>query len=204
MKIERIHTHQDPRFSQVCLDQHGCFLADGFPFEVEILFGKNAVIRGDTSKLYPAVIKEFRQYAPHVTRFFDDLGHVVTEFPDPCLLTIPLNSIQPSQFCVDEEKVQAIRQFINTPEDIVIPLACCNGQYTAMDGHTRLYCAATKGWDHVCAIEQPGEAWLCKMVEEIQVRGVHTPNDLTLLPHTDYKAQWLSFCHRFFAELDKD
>lgn len=203
MKIERIHTHQDPRFSQVCLDQHGCFLADSIPFEVEILFGKNAVIRGDASELYPAVIREFRKYAPHVTRFFDDLGHVVTEFPDPCLLKVPLNGIQPSQFCVDEEKSQAIQRFINTPEDVVIPLACCNGQYIAMDGHTRLYLAAAKGWAHVYGIEQPAEAWLCKIVEEVQARGVHAPNDLALLSHTDYEEQWLSFCRRFFAESDK-
>ena len=40
MEIERIDTYRDERFSRRVLCQHGCFLADGVPCEVEIKIGR--------------------------------------------------------------------------------------------------------------------------------------------------------------------
>jgi len=37
MDIRRINTYTDPRFSQKVLYQHGCFLADEEPCEIEII-----------------------------------------------------------------------------------------------------------------------------------------------------------------------
>ena len=37
MEIQRINTYDDKRFSQAILLQHGCFLVDGKPYEVEII-----------------------------------------------------------------------------------------------------------------------------------------------------------------------
>lgn len=37
MNIKRIDTYDDPRFSKEVLLQHGAFLVDGLPYEVEIV-----------------------------------------------------------------------------------------------------------------------------------------------------------------------
>lgn len=74
MEIKRIDTYQDSRFSQKVLCQHGCFLADGIPYEVEIISDSEAVIRGADPSVYSTVIDTFRFYTPHITCFYDKSG----------------------------------------------------------------------------------------------------------------------------------
>ncbi len=64
MKIIRIASYDDSRFFAAALRQHGCFLVDGTPYEVEIISDFEAVIRGVDAAVYPQVIDEFRFYAP--------------------------------------------------------------------------------------------------------------------------------------------
>ena len=77
MEIERINEYQDERFSQKALWQHGCFLADGMPYEVEIISDFEAVIKGRNPGMYLPVIEEFRFYAPQITYFCDTEHRVV-------------------------------------------------------------------------------------------------------------------------------
>lgn len=69
MDIERVNEYSDPRFSQSVLNQHGCFLADGEPYEVEIISQREAVIRGQDAAIYPEIIEQFRFFTPHITLF---------------------------------------------------------------------------------------------------------------------------------------
>ena len=52
MEIKRINSYDDNRFSQTVLHQHGCFLADGKPYEVEIISDYEAVISGEDQTVY--------------------------------------------------------------------------------------------------------------------------------------------------------
>ena len=70
MEIKRINSYDDNRFSQTVLLQHGCFLADGKPYEVEIISDYEAVISGEDQTVYSEIIEEFRFYTPHITRFY--------------------------------------------------------------------------------------------------------------------------------------
>ena len=50
MEIKRINSYDDNRFSQTVLLQHGCFfLADGKPYEVEIISDYEALISGESN-----------------------------------------------------------------------------------------------------------------------------------------------------------
>ena len=81
MEIQRIDTYTDKRFSLKVLYQHGCFLVDGNPFEVEIISDYEAVIRGKDADAYMEVIDNFRFYTPHITKFYNTDGGVVKEYP---------------------------------------------------------------------------------------------------------------------------
>ena len=120
MEIERINTYEDNRFSQTVLYQHGCFLADGKPYEVEIISDYEAIVRGENQDVYSSVVEEFRFYTPHITRFFDKNGRIIMEYPQAQVLTLRLDQIQPSQFFVDEDKIAAISSFVHKPQDIII------------------------------------------------------------------------------------
>lgn len=199
MKIKRINTYHDPRFSQTALNQHGCFLAEDEPYEIEILSDHEAVIRGREEAVFPAVIEEFRFYAPHITVFYDERRKIVSHFPPVRLLDLSLKEIQPSQFFVDEEKVAAVSTFVSCGEDIIIQVLRHGDRYISLDGHTRLYYAVSMGWDRVRAVEDESGDYIYGFVEEAQRRNVFSPYDLPAIPHEAYEVKWNTFCDDYFA-----
>lgn len=203
MKIERINTYQDPRFPQTVLNQHGCFLAEGEPYEVEIISEWEATVRGREVGLYPAIIEEFRFYTPHITLFYDEKHNIVQKFAPARLLTVPLKDIQPSQFYVDEDKVAAIQNFIRAGEDIIIQVLRQGECYISLDGHTRLYYAAAMGWTEVRAVEEASGDSIYGFVEEAVKRNIRTPYDLQLASHEEYEEKWNKFCDDYFAQEEK-
>ncbi len=199
MEIKRLNSYRDERFSEKVLLQHGCFLVDETPYEVEIISNFEAVIRGKDETVYPEVIDEFRFYTPHITRFFDRDGQLVKEFPQAQLLTIHLDQIQPSQFFIDEDKITAVSTFIQKPQDIIIQVLPFDGRYVSLDGHTRLYYAVMKGWDHVLAVIESSDDYIYDFVEEAKKRSVYSPKDMVLVSHGEYEEKWNRFCDDFFA-----
>jgi len=199
MNIQRINTYHDLRFSQRVLNQHGCFLVNHEPYEVEIISHYEAIIRGREETLFPAVIEEFRFYAPHITVFYDENRRLLQEYPPVRLLTLPLKDIQPSQFFVDEEKISAVKTFLNTGTDIIIQVIKYVDRYISLDGHTRLQYAVSMGWDQILAVEADSDCEILGFVEEAQRRHIFSPYDLQVIPHEEYEIKWNRFCDDYFA-----
>lgn len=201
-EITRVNSYSDSRFSQRVLHQHGCFLVEDVPYEIEIASDFEAVIRGANRSLYPEIIDEFRFYAPHITKFRDADGALVLEFPAASVLELPLEQIQPSQFYVDESKIAAIKSFIHAPQDIIIQAARLENRYVSLDGHTRLYYAATQGWGTVRAAEAPMDAYISDFVAEARTRGIFSPKDMLLVGHREYEEKWNGFCDTYFENAE--
>lgn len=201
--IQRVDSYEDPRFSPKVLCQHGAFLVDGEPYEVEILGRDSAVIRGSRQELYSSVIEVFRFYAGHISRFYDSVGELVQEFAPMELFSVKLNAIQPSQFYVDEEKLAAVWQFVRRAEDVVIPVTPEGGRFISQDGHTRLAAAVRLGIDKAYAFigdADDTDDILRSFAEEARNRGVLSPYDLPVIPHGEYEVKWNQFCDEFFAK----
>lgn len=199
MNITRVNTYQDSRFSQTALNQHGCFLVDGDPYEVCILSDHEATIHGAEESLFIPVIEEFRFYTPHITVFYNEKRHIVKKFPPAKLLKIDLQNIQPSQFYVDEDKIAAISSFIRTEDDIIIQVLRHGDRYISLDGHTRLYYAVMNGWTAVRAVEESSGDYIHGFVSEAQKRKIRTPYDLNMVSHREYEEKWNKFCDDFLS-----
>ena len=59
MDIQRINTYNDNQFSKAVLLQHGCFLVDGKPYEVEIISDYEAIIRGENQAVIQRLLENF-------------------------------------------------------------------------------------------------------------------------------------------------
>lgn len=198
--IERINHYDDDRFSKNVLYQHGAFLANGKPYEVEVTDRQSAVIRGEDARLYPEIIDTFRFYAGHIRRFTDKDGKLVEEFPPVDVFNVRLEQIQPSQFYVDEDKLAAVKTFIHAPDDIVIPVLRDGEGYISMDGHTRLAAAIDAGYEEVCAFIDEDSEYIHGFVDEARKRGVYSPYDLKRVTHGEYEVLWNKFCDEYFAQ----
>lgn len=199
MDILRIDGYSDERFSGTVLKQHGAYLISGEPYEIEITGSADAVVRGKDPSVYQDLIERFRFHAPHIVRFCDRTGKQIADYPSPKLLEIELDKIQPSQFFIDEEKLNAIRSFVRGAGDIVIQVISWNDRYISLDGHTRLYLAVQSGFRSVRAVTSEADDWVWDFVQEAQRRQIFQPKDMILLSHNQYDLQWNQYCDEFFA-----
>lgn len=191
MEIERIHGYCNPRFSQRVLNQHGCFLVDGQPCEVEIISAVEAVVRHCPKAAHGELIALFRDYAPQITTFYDGTGKLIQKMESVECFEVPLKAIQPAQFYVDADKVAAVKTFVQVPGDVVVQVAERDGRFLCVDGHTRLYCAAIRGFERVRAVRTEAGDYLVDFAAEAARRGIHSAHDLTLLCHAEYEEKWI-------------
>ncbi len=200
MDITRIDTYNDERFSRTVLIQHGAYLISGDPYEIEIISPTDAIVRGNDTGVYPELIEYFRFHSPQIYRFFNENGDHIASYPAPEIIDIELDNIQPSQFFIDEEKLDAIRSFINDPEDIIIQVTPWNDRFISLDGHTRLYLAVQKGFQSVKAVISETDDWVWTFVREAEKRAIIRPGDLILLSHEQYEIQWNRYCDKVFLD----
>lgn len=197
-KIERIDDYKDERFNQKPLIQHGCYIINHAPYEIEIIDSHTAIVRGEDNYVFPELIEEFRFHAPHITYFKDEAGRLIKKYPTTKIFSVEISSIQPSQFYIDEDKMTAVSQFIFRPEDIVVQLMKWNDRYISLDGHTRLYYAVKMGYSSVLAVISEEEEWVWAFVKEARKRNVFVPADMKLISHEEYEIEWNQFCDKVF------
>ena len=199
MHITRIDNYNDDRFSKTVLNQHGAYIIDNEPYQVQVVSSTSATVLGKDPSKFKALIEEFRFHAPHIIRFCDEKASLIADYPVPDILSVALDSIQPSQFFVDEEKLKAVSTFIRRAEDIIVQVIPYGDRYISLDGHTRLYLAARNGFDTVRAVESETDDWVWTFVHEAERRNIMNPRNMILLPHEQYEIQWNQYCDSVFA-----
>ncbi|MFR8494439.1 MAG: hypothetical protein ACLVCL_00285 [Parvimonas micra] len=198
MEIKRVTEYNNPLFSQIVLNQRGAFLIYEEPYEIEIISSDNAFVRGKNRENYKKLIEYFRYYSPHINNFFDKNNKKIISFEKKPVLTLEVDKIQPSQFYIDEDKVNALKSFIKNSKDIVIQVVKSDEGYICVDGHTRLFIAFLKNFKTVHAIETEFDNDTNYFVSQAKKRNIFTIKDLKLVSHSDYKNLWLNFCNSYF------
>lgn len=200
MEIERLNSYEDSRFDPDILRQHGAFVIDGrYPCGFRILDEHSAKVYYHDYGAIEEILENFRFYAGHITRFYDRDGALLREYGEVETFELPLEQIQPSQFYVDREKLQAVGSFVESGEDIVVPVMKADGRYVSLDGHTRLYLAWRRGYDHVRAfLEEDAGGAIADFAREARSRGVRCVEDMEELCHEEYEEKWNRFCEGFF------
>ena len=198
MEIKRVTDYNNPIFSQIVLNQRGAFLIDEEPYEIEIISSDSALVRGKNRENFKKLIEYFRYYSPHILNYFDENDKKIISFEKKPVLTLEVDKIQPSQFYIDEDKVNALKDFIKNSKDIVIQVVKSNDGYICVDGHTRLFIAFLKNFKTVLAIETEFEDDTNYFVSQAKKRNIFTIKDLKLVSHSDYKKLWIDFCNSYF------
>lgn len=198
MEIKRVTEYNNPLFSQIVLNQRGAFLIDEEPYEIEIISSDSAFVKGKNRKNFKKLIEYFRYYSPHILNFFDENDKKIISFEKKPVLTLEVDKIQPSQFYIDEDKVNALKSFIKNSKDIVIQVVKSDERYICVDGHTRLFIAFLNNFKTVHAIETEFDDDTNYFVSQAKKRNIFTIKDLKLVSHSDYKKLWLNFCDSYF------
>lgn len=198
MEIKRVTEYNNPLFSQIVLNQRGAFLIDEESYEIEIISSDSALVRGKNRENFKKLIEYFRYYSPHILNYFYDNDKKIISFEKKPVLTLEVDKIQPSQFYIDEDKVNALKGFIKNSKDIVIQVVKSDDGYICVDGHTRLFIAFLKNFKNVFAIETEFDNDTNYFVSLAKKRNIFTIKDLELVSHSDYKKLWNDFCDSYF------
>lgn len=202
IKIKRINSYEDSRFSKNILLQHGAFvLNEEFLYEIEILNENSAIIYGENKNYYEKVIEEFRFYSEHISKFYDENKKLIKEYENVTTFYVDIKDIQPSQFYVDKSKKKAVSYFISKEEDIIVPLIKYKNKYISLDGHTRMSIALDKGFSKIKGFITISEDYIYDFVKEAELRGIKSPIDMIELTHEDYKEKWNKFCDDYFNKI---
>lgn len=205
ISIKRVNSYCDSRFSQTVLNQHGAFIVnDEFLYEIEILNESSACIRGSNARFYEDVIKEFRFYAEHISTFFDQAGIKILEFDPVNVFKLAINQIQPTQFYIDHDKLAAVKSFVKTQRDVIIPVAPFENRFISLDGHTRLSAAAALGFKYVYGFVTESDDYIFDFVKEALSRHVKNVADIAVLSHAEYEEKWFGFCDEYWDKKDED
>ena len=202
MEIQRIDTYNDSRFPLEVLYQHGAFLADGAPWAFRVISDHEAVVSAaalDTAVL-EEVVKDFRFYAGHITVFYDEAGKCLLRLPPVERREVEIDSLQPSQFSVDREKCAAVRHFIHTAADVVIPVTALeDGALCVLDEHTRLYEAWRRSIRTAMVFDGPGWEGIAGFAQEARKRNIYHIRDMAFYSPREQKEKWHDWCDAYFA-----
>lgn len=198
MDIQRVDSYDDDRFEKEVLRQHGAYVVNGKPCSFSINGRDSAIMIWHGEGRVEPIIDDFRFYAEHITKFYNENGKLIKEYPAVETFEVEIDSIQPSQFYVSRDKLSAIATFINSGDDVVIPvLKGESGRYIAMDGHTRLYYAGIKGYDKVRAFIAADSEMTRAFAKEAAKRGIRKISDMKEVSQNEYVEKWYAFCDDF-------
>ncbi|WP_250228147.1 hypothetical protein [Anaeropeptidivorans aminofermentans] len=180
------------------MNQHGAFLIDETPCSFEIINMDTARISTLWQGSLDKIIDEFREFAGHITKFIDEENRMIQSFEAISLALIPIEKLQPSQFFVNTEKLNAINQWLLSKEQVIIPAVKSEGSFIVIDGHTRLYAAIKKGIEEAFfyTIERP--SYIHDFVKEAMKRNIYSIRNLQELPPDKYEKEWIGFCNNYF------
>lgn len=198
---KRIDDYKNLDINQNICNQHGVFrMNDNTLATVEIISQDSAVVQLENNECLNELIEEFRFYAEHITHFYNKKLELLKEFPHKNLIEIDIFELQPSQFFVNKDKVNAVSSFVNSNKDVVIPIIKKDEMIIVLDGHTRLYAASMKGIKTVFVFDTETDQYIYDFVEEAQRRNIKNVSDLKRLSHEDYEKEWYSYCDNYFKD----
>lgn len=198
MIIQRIETmadcpHADPHYVAV----HNAYLVDDTPVYFEFIDKSKVVIHSSLFDLPKELIEEFRFYNYQVTEFYRENGELLFSYePVPLTLT-EISSLQPSQFYINQAKMQSCKEWVMSADDLLIPVY--PNTLFICDGHTRLYAGFQKGVTHCYTYPADGVgSYLSDFVQMTKERGISKISDMKVVSDEEYRIVWHQFCDEYF------
>ncbi len=206
MAVQRINGYTDSRFPLEILRQHGAFLVNGEPWTFQIVSDCTAIVNAPaiSAEVLKEAAEEFRYYSGHITEFFDKAGNCLLRLPPVQRWEVEIDSLQPSQFSVDQEKCAAVGTFIHTASDVTVPVVRLpDGYLCVLDGHTRLYTAWQKGIRtaivYACPQDEVDLEETAGFVQEARQRKIFHIRDMAAYTPAEQAEKWIGWCEAYFA-----
>ena len=163
--------------------------------------GTEATLFTNTDKYKNQAIEEFIFYSGFITTIKDKDGNILLTRAPVKAYAFEISKIQPSQFYVNEKKLERCKKWIKKPEDILIPIVIKDDKVISLDGHTRLRAALDLGYTSAYVYPNEYDDTIFLFVDEAVRRGITSVSDMELVSAEEYKIKWDKFCDDLFSSL---
>ena len=143
------------------------------------------------------------KYIEDATRFFNANNKYIykystldnsfnQEFDKVFTFKLPISSIQPSEFFIDEDRLLEIED--NLDEDrIIIPVAIINDEYVSLDGHHRLAAMQNNYHKLVSVYMDDYKPEVLDFIYIAKEQNIRSIKQMPHLSHEEYKNIWEGF-----------
>ena len=160
--------------------------------------GREATLYANTDKYIPQAVEEFLFYSGFITLIKNEVGNKLFSRTQDEPYLCEIEKIQPSQFYINEKKLENVKKWIKSQEDIYIPIVIKNEQIISLDGHTRMRAALDLGYTSVYVYLDDFDDYIFRFANEALKRRISNVCDMELVTDEEYKIKWHKFCDNFF------
>lgn len=160
--------------------------------------GREATLYANTKQYVSEAIEEFLFYSGFVTLIKDENGSLLLEKPQIQPYLLEILQIQPSQFYINEKKLECCKKWVTSHEDILIPIVIKDDKCISLDGHTRLRAALDLGYKSVYVYPDEYDDYIFRFVDEAIGRNINDVSHMEVISEDEYKIKWDKFCDGFF------
>jgi len=204
-KIIRAGINDTDIFSKEELDFGACCFytedkANKYFFEIN---GQAATLFTNSDQYIDQAIDEFLFYSSFIILIKDQNGSILTTRTPNKPYLYEISDIQPSQFYINETKLEICKKWITGPEDIFIPIVIRDGKSISLDGHTRMRAALDLGYTSVYVYPDEFDETIFEFVDEAIRRNIYRITDMEIVSNEDYVLKWDRFCDELFERIPK-
>lgn len=200
MKI--IRTYEDNYYKEKSRILGNCFNVkiSNITYHYEFIIQNNtAVINTDNQEYINEVIEKFRFYNKYISTFKTKDNSFYKSFDDVYTYKLPISVIQPSQFFINEDKLNHLDNYLDIDE-IYLPVNIINDEYVLLDGHHRLYLAYLNHLKMVNVYLDDYDYSISDFVYFAKEQNIKNIKDLKVISKELYKELWDGFCDQYFNQ----
>ena len=198
MKI--IKTYDNQYFKEKSRVLGNCFIVKDkeniYHYEF-IINNTTATIISDNDIYINEVIDKFRFYNKYITKFKTKDNSFYKSFDDIFTFKLPISVIAPSQFFINEDKLNNLDNYMDVDE-IYLPVNIINDEYILLDGHHRLYLAYINHKKMVNVYIDEFDDSIYDFVYFAKEQNIKNIKDLKVISKELYKELWDGFCDQYF------
>lgn len=170
-------------------------------FFFEIVNHTEAIVHHENDTYINEAIDEFLFYSGFISKIRNNSGEIIRYIPEKCFQKIPITDIQPSQFYINERKLNECKLWIKSEADIRIPVTRSSGELISLDGHTRMKAARDMGFDYALVFEEDTSEYIFDFAAMAKEKDIMNVDDMPVVSDEEYTIKWHNFCDNYFNRI---
>ena len=158
---------------------------------------QKAIISPYHERYFKALVNKFLFHQGFVYQIYDTSMNLLYEKDKVTLIKVHPNECKLTQWVVSSTKLNRIKPWITSPNEVILPYFKYKKHKVILDGHSRLKVAYDMNLPYIYLYEEIGDDLSKAFFVSALKRGVKHIKDVAILSDAKYQVLWHQECDRF-------